>query len=98
MGSQPRGSICSTQENYVFSSSFFTLPDFGQPFILEADASRSGIGAVLMQQGRPISFLSKTLGPYAAALSTYEKEALAILEAIKKMETLFGKYFNHYQN
>jgi len=39
------------------------LPDFSQPFVLEADASGNGIGAVLMQQGKPISFMSKTLGP-----------------------------------
>jgi hypothetical protein len=60
------------------------LPNFTLPFTLAADSSGSGIGAVLMQEGRPISFLSKTLGPKAATLSTYEKEALAILEALKK--------------
>lgn len=37
-----------------------------------------------MHGGKPISFLSKTLGHKAAASSIYEKEALAILEAIKK--------------
>jgi hypothetical protein len=58
------------------------LTDFSQPFILEADASGS-IGAVLMQQGRPNSFLSKTLGQNALAASIYEKEAIAILEALK---------------
>lgn len=60
------------------------LPDFTKPFVLEADACGSGIGAVLMQAGRPIAYLSKSLGPKAAAQSVYEKEALAILEALKK--------------
>lgn len=60
------------------------LPNFSQPFILEAGASSTGIGAVLMQNGRPISFLSKALGPKAAASSIYEKEVMAILEALKK--------------
>lgn len=66
------------------------LPDFDQPFVLEADASGTRIGAVLMQGGRPISFLSRTLGPKASAASTYEKEAMAILEAIKKSKHYFA--------
>jgi hypothetical protein len=60
------------------------LPDFTQPFVLEADASGNGIGAILMQQGQPIAFYSKTFGPKATIASTYEKEAIAILEALKK--------------
>lgn len=66
------------------------LPDFTQPFVLEADASGFGIGAVLMQSGRPISFLSKALGPKSMALSIYEKEALAIPEALKKWKHYFA--------
>lgn len=52
--------------------------------MLEADASGNAIGAVLMQNGKPISFMSRILGIKASAMSTYEKEALAILEALKK--------------
>jgi hypothetical protein len=32
------------------------LPDFLQPFVLECDASRVGIGEVLIQGGHPIVF------------------------------------------
>ena len=35
-----------------------------------------------MQKHRPISYYSKSLGPKAAALSTYEKECMAILMAV----------------
>lgn len=59
------------------------LPNFTKPFVLEADASGYGIGAVWMQEGQPIAYLSKTLGPKAKAASTYDKEAMAILEPIK---------------
>jgi hypothetical protein len=66
------------------------LPDFSLPFTLEADASDFGIGAVLMQHGKPISFLSRTIGPTSAGLSTYDKEAMAILEALKKWKHYFS--------
>jgi hypothetical protein len=52
------------------------LPDFTKSFILEADASDKSIGA--------ISFLSKSIGQKAAQMSTYDKEALALIEALKK--------------
>jgi hypothetical protein len=59
------------------------LLNFTLPFILETDASGTGLGAVLMQLGRPIAFFSKAIGPKAASLSIYEKEAMAILESLK---------------
>jgi hypothetical protein len=60
------------------------LPNFTLAFTLETDASGTGLGAVLMQQGRPLAYFSKALGPKAATLSIYEKEALAILESLRK--------------
>ena len=58
------------------------IPDFNKQFVLETDASNQGIGAVLQQQGHPIAYLSKPLGPKNSGLSTYEKEYLAILLAV----------------
>jgi hypothetical protein len=60
------------------------LPDFTKPFVPKIDATRESIGLVLMQQGRATAFFSQALGPKALAQCTYHKEALAILEALKK--------------
>jgi hypothetical protein len=51
---------------------------------IETDASDKGIGAVLTQQGHQVAYLSKALSKRTQALSTYEKEGLAIILAIDK--------------
>lgn len=35
------------------------MPDFSKPFIVATNAIHLGIGAVLMQEGQPLAFLSK---------------------------------------
>jgi hypothetical protein len=64
------------------NASVLSLPDFSKPFALEIDASTYGVGAVLTQQGHPLAFISKALGPRNRGLSTYEKEYIAILVVV----------------
>jgi hypothetical protein len=60
------------------------LPDFTKTFAVETDASDLGMGSVLMQDGHPISYLSKAFCGRNKGLSTYEKECMAILLAVDK--------------
>lgn len=70
------------------------LPDFSQQFVIECDASGVGLGAVLTQHNQPIAYFSKALKRSALALSTYEKEMLAIVKAIQKWRLyLLGRRF-----
>nr|GEY72706.1 Ty3/gypsy retrotransposon protein [Tanacetum cinerariifolium] len=70
------------------------LPDFTQEFVVEADVSDYGIGAVLLQHNRPISYFSRKLGPRMRAAATYQKELFAIVEAIyKRRQYLVGRRF-----
>ena len=55
--------------------------------MLETDASDIGFGAVLMQEGHPIAYLSKPACAKNQALSTYEKECMAIIMAVDKWRT-----------
>lgn len=53
-----------------------------------------GIGAVLLQDNRPIAFLSKALAPKHLGMSTYEKELLAVIFAVEKWRHyLLGRRF-----
>ncbi|KAL0313077.1 UNVERIFIED_CONTAM: Retrovirus-related Pol polyprotein from transposon.6 [Sesamum radiatum] len=70
------------------------LPDFNKTFVVETDACDKGVGAVLMQDHQPIAFLSKALSPRNLGLSVYEKEFLAILQAVHKWKHyLIGRHF-----
>ena len=70
------------------------LPDFSQPFTIECDANGSKIGAVLMQMGRPITYLSHQLHGCDLNLSTYKKELLALIIVDKKWRPyLLGRKF-----
>lgn len=60
------------------------IPDFTKPFAIEIDACHNGAGAVLLQAGHPLAYVSKPLGVKTQGLSTYEKEYLAILITIEK--------------
>lgn len=62
---------------------------------METDASDKGIGTVLMQEQKPIAYLSNTLGtPRHQELSIYEKELLALVTVVNKWRHyLEGSHF-----
>lgn len=57
--------------------------NFNDTFTIETDASGDGIGVVLQQQGRLIAYMSRALGITKKSWSVYNKEMLAIVEAIR---------------
>jgi hypothetical protein len=63
----------------LISAPVLVLPDFSKQFCVETDASDMGVGVVLMQQGHPIAYVSKSFGPKMKGLSTYEKEYVVVL-------------------
>ncbi|XP_026459437.1 uncharacterized protein LOC113360105 [Papaver somniferum] len=68
----------------VTTTPVLVLPDFTLPFEIETDACDTGVGAVLMQNKRPIAYFNKGMGTRFLSMSTYEKELLAIVMAVTK--------------
>ncbi|KAI2647466.1 Retrovirus-related Pol polyprotein from transposon 17.6 [Labeo rohita] len=64
------------------SSPVLRAPDFSYPFLLQTDASDTGLGAVLSQiqegEEHPIIYISRKLSPAERKYAAVEKEALAI--------------------
>lgn len=66
----------------LVSAPVLRLPDFGKPFELITDASLLGIGAVLLQDGHPLSYYSRKFTPAERNYSTGEQELLAVFAAL----------------
>ncbi|CAM5178835.1 unnamed protein product [Eretmochelys imbricata] len=79
-------------------------PDFDKPFVVFTDTSDTGLGAVLMQEDEkgerhPITYLSEKLLPREQHYTAIERECLAMVWALKKLEPyLFGQHFTVYTN
>lgn len=78
----------------VTSPSVLALPEFTKSFVIECDTSSSSIGAVLMQEGKPLAYFSKALKGRMLSMSTFEREILALVSAIRKWRPyLLGQTF-----
>ena len=68
--------------------------DESYPFQIETDASEFALSATLNQQGRPVAFFSRALNGSELKHSSVEKEAAAIVEAVRRWKHyLTGKHF-----
>ncbi|KAL0172150.1 hypothetical protein M9458_032461, partial [Cirrhinus mrigala] len=82
--------FCSAKD-LLCNAPILSAPNFDLPFTLQVDASARGAGAVLMQADdagieHPVSYFSKKFIKCQQNYSTIEKEALALLLALKHFE------------
>jgi hypothetical protein len=61
----------------------FAQPDIEKPFDVYCDASGSGLGCVLMQEGRVIAYASRQLRWHEEHYPTHDLELAAVVHALK---------------
>jgi hypothetical protein len=58
-------------------------PNIEKPFDVFCDASKTGLGCVLMQEGRVIAYASRQLRKHQANCLTHDLELAAVVHALK---------------
>lgn len=82
--------ICTITRLYSF--------DPTKEITVQRDASKFGLGACLLQEGRPIAFASRSLTDAETRYAHIEKELLSIVFALKRFHNLVYGYKINVQN
>ena len=71
-----------------------TVPKRGKKYTVYCDASKDGLGCVLMQSGRVVAYGSRQLKNHERNYPTYDMESVAIVFALKIWcHYLYGELF-----
>jgi RNase H-like domain found in reverse transcriptase len=73
----------------IAKEALLAYPDFAKEFVIHTDASHTQLGAVILQQGKPIAFYSRKLRPEQTWYTTTERELLkSIVETLKEFRNI----------
>jgi hypothetical protein len=67
----------------LMTMSILKVPDMDKEFLVCTDASKEGLGGVLMQDGRVIAYISRKLRKHEENYAMHDLELLAIVYALR---------------
>jgi hypothetical protein len=73
----------SEAQGVVDNNTILKVPDMDADFLVCTDASKEGLGRVLMQDGRVIAYISRKLRRHEENYVTHDLELLAIVYALR---------------
>jgi hypothetical protein len=68
---------------FLTTTPVLTLPDASKDFMVYCDASRQGLGCVLMQGGKVVSYASRQLQKHEENYPTHDLELAAVIHVLK---------------
>ena len=81
------------------SAPILIVPDRGQGYIVYCDASRAGLGCILMQSGRVVAYGSRQLKNHEQNYPTHDMELAVVVFALKIWRHyLYGEEFEVYSD
>ena len=72
----------STIKHRLVQAPVLALPDPSLPYEVVTDACQTGLGAVLLQKGRPVAFAGRLLTDAETRYTTTDQELLAVVYAL----------------
>ena len=83
LGFTTRRVILQIKEHFS-STPVLTFYDVNKPVIISCDTSQSGFGVLLLQDGKPVAYVSRALSSTEKCYAQIEKKLLAVVFAFTK--------------
>ena len=68
---------------FLTEAPVLTQPTYGKKYVIFSDSSLNGLGCVLLQEGKVVTYASRQLNPHENNYSTHDLELAAIVFALK---------------
>jgi hypothetical protein len=75
-------------KSVISKETLLSFPDFNKEFHIYTDASNYQLGAVIMQEHKPLAFYSRKMNAAQKRYTTGEQELLSIVETLKEFRNI----------